>query len=66
LNVDDLRRLLADDFTGHAADVGDCTPDVLAKLMDRKAILEGSLPVKGKGYEIVEHKASSIVGGINE
>jgi ATP-dependent DNA helicase len=65
LGIDDLKRLLEDDFTGHKHDdVGDLTDETLRTLLDRDTVLAGALPLKGDGYEIVEHKASSIVGSI--
>ncbi len=66
LGIEDLKRLLEDDFTGHKHDDGDgdLTDETLRKLLDRDAVLAGALPLKGGGYEIVEHKASSIVGSI--
>ena len=66
LNADDLRNLLRDDFTGHHSEVGELSDATLQLLLDREAVVGGSLAAKGEGYEVVEHKASSIVGALND
>uniref|UniRef100_A0A7S2S617 Uncharacterized protein n=1 Tax=Mucochytrium quahogii TaxID=96639 RepID=A0A7S2S617_9STRA len=66
IKADELLALLKDDFTGHFTDHGELSEKTLNQLLDREKILSKEIPAKGSGYEIVEHTASSIVGGINE
>lgn len=68
LTTEDLLAMLEDDFTGHKAsgdETGELDIKTLMRVLDRDAVMEGKVPQKGKGYEIVEHKASAIVGSIN-
>ena len=68
LTTEDLAAMLKDDFTGHKK-TGDETGEIdiptLMSIMDRDSVINNGVDVKGKGYEIVEHKASAIVGSIN-
>ena len=65
LTAHELRALLSDDFTGHLADVGEMPlANVDALLLDRDGLFSGKVPTKGVGYEVVEHKASSLVGEV--
>lgn len=65
LTTADLRDLLRNDFTGHLANCGAIDDESITTLLDRSKVLSQDFPLKDKGYEIVDHKASSIVGGIN-
>ncbi|KAH9254424.1 hypothetical protein BASA81_007537 [Batrachochytrium salamandrivorans] len=66
LSSDDLRTLLQDDFTGHMSDIGEVDMDTLDELLDREKFFAPGFPKKGKGYEVAEHQASSIVGAVND
>jgi ATP-dependent DNA helicase len=67
MTTDELKDLLADDFSGHLLHVGEIDNATLKEcFMDRKKLFSGNIPKKGKGYEIVEHQAASIVGGVND
>jgi len=66
LGVEELQALLQDDFSGHTQEVGDIDDENLEKILDRSNVLKGEIPSKGTGYEVVEHKASSIVGAVNK
>lgn len=68
LGPEELRALLSDDYA-LADDVLPIDPVALARpgalLLDRVAIFDpAKLPRRGPGYEIVEHKASAVVGEI--
>ena len=67
LTADELKNLLMDDFSGHVLDVGSIDlPSLSDFFMDRVKMFSGTVPKKGKGYEIVEHLASAIVGAVND
>ena len=66
LTADALRDLLRNDFTGHLESVGALAHDTLHELLDRERVFSEEFKTKASGYEIVDHKASSIVGGIND
>jgi SNF2 family DNA or RNA helicase len=67
LTTDELKDLLADDFSGHLLDVGEIEMQTLSEyFMNRDKLFSGTVPKKGTGYEIVEHQASAIVGGVND
>jgi hypothetical protein len=66
ITTDELRNLLADDYAGHTLDVGEIDKQMLTDfLLDREKLFSGTIPKKGRGYEIVEHQASAIVGSVN-
>jgi len=67
LTTEELKDLLVDDFSGHVLDVGEIDAKTLSEcFMDRDKLFSGTVPKKGKGYEIVEYQASAIVGGVND
>jgi hypothetical protein len=64
MDTNELRALLQNDYTGHMTDNGTIDPSTLDKLLNRVDVISGALPAKGEGYEIVQHKSSSLVGKI--
>ena len=44
---------------------GGIRDDELRMILDRKMVCGNDIPRKGRGYEIVEHKASSLVGKVD-
>ena len=64
MNADELRAFLQNDYTGHMTDHGDIDSKTLHTLLKREDVISGKLPALGEGYEIVQHKGSSLVGKI--
>jgi hypothetical protein len=64
MDENELRALLQNDYTGHMTDNGDIDSKTIDMLLNREDVIDGALPAKGVGYEIVQHKSSSLVGKI--
>jgi len=65
MDIDELKKLLRDDFTGYKNDnIGTLSEKTLNKLLVRKALFSDQIPLKDEGYEIVDHETATIVGKI--
>ena len=64
-----VEDLLSKDINITAAqrkgNTGGIRDDELRMILDRKMVCGNDIPRKGRGYEIVEHKASSLVGKVD-
>lgn len=67
LGIEELKELLRDDFTAHKRSVGCISnfKEELDPLLDRKNLFSEDFPKKGKGFELVKFKSSSIVGAVH-
>lgn len=67
LDIDELRELLEDDFTGHKDETGTIKDfdKQLLPLLDRHAMFTKDALKKGEGFEVVKFRADAIVGSVH-
>ena len=63
MDAEELEQLLKDDFEIRKHATGGITKQELSLIMNRKALFSSKkLPLKGKGYEVIDNSCTSLVG----